>query len=339
VAAASEHGLTVPLGDNATVGLAGITLGGGVGYLSRQHGLTIDSLLAVELVTADGRVVTASAASEPDLFWALRGGGGNFGVVTALEYRLVPAGMVYGGALLLPATRDVLRAIAPLAGGAPRELGVIVNLMPAPPAPFVPAEAIGQPAVVVLGAFNGDAAGGEAAWAPFRALATPIADVVGPMPYAALYRFTEGASRPVANAGRCAFLETLDDAAIDLLLDAYASSPGIQTIIQLRILGGAVADVAADATAYAHRSSPMLVAAMAVAATPDDITEVRAWADGVLAGLHRLATGAYVNFLEDEGEARIRAAYPAPTHRRLAAIKAAWDPENVFRRNQNIRTG
>jgi hypothetical protein len=249
----------------------------------------------------------------------------------------VPAGVVYGGALMLPATRDVLRAIAPLAGAAPRELGLIVNLMPAPPAPFVPADAIGKPAVMVLGAFNGDPAQGEAAWAPFRALARPIADVVGPMPYGALYRFTEGASRPVAGAARCAFLETLDDAAIDMLLDAHAAAPGIQAIIQLRILGGAIADVPAGATAYAHRTAPILVLAMAMAATPDAIADVRAWSEDVLTGLHRLEAGAYVNFLEDEGEARIRAAYPASTHRRLAAVKAAWDPDNVFRRNQNIR--
>ncbi|MEI7743450.1 MAG: FAD-binding protein [Chloroflexota bacterium] len=336
VRAAGEHGMTVALGDNATVGIAGITLGGGVGYLSRAHGLTIDSLLAVELVTADGRVVTASATSEPELFWALRGGGGNFGVVTALEYRMIPAGMVYGGALVLPATRDVLVSVARLADNAPRELGVLVNVMPAPPAPFVPAEAIGKPAVMVVGVYNGDAAAGAAAWAPFRALATPIADTVGPLPYPAIYRFSEAASRPMTTADRSTFVDVLDDDVAGFLLDAFALSPGVQTIIQLRVLGGAVADTPADATAYGHRDARLLVVAIAAAATPDGAAAVIAWADAVLAGLQPRGTGVYVSFLEDEGDARIRAAYPADTLSRLSRVKAAWDPDNVFHHNQNI---
>jgi FAD/FMN-containing dehydrogenase len=335
--AAAVYGLTVPFGDTASVGIAGITLGGGLGYLSRQHGLTIDNVLAIELVTADGRVVTASEASEPELFWALRGGGGNFGVVTAVEYRLVEAGNVYGGGLLLPATWNVLRGLAPLAGAAPRELGIIANYMPAPPAPFVPAEAVGQPVVAILGVFNGDPAAGEAAWAPFRALATPIADTVGLMPYPVIYKYTEAASLPTVSAHRSVFLDTVDDTVVEALRDAYAASPAPMTMLQLRVLGGAIADVPNGATAYAHRTAPALVFAYAATPDPAAIDACRRWADEFLDRLRSRGIGTYVNFLEDEGEARIRDAYPASTYRRLAAVKAAWDPQNVFRRNQNIR--
>ena len=336
-AAAHEHGMTVPFGDASTVGIAGITLGGGIGYLARKEGMTIDHLVSVELVTAGGRVVTASADAEPELFWAVRGGGGNFGIATSFEYDLVDAGLVYGGGLILPATWNVLRGIAPLAAAAPEGLTVIANYMPAPPAPFVPASILGQPIVMLLGVYAGDRAGGEAAWAPFRALAEPIADLVGPMPYPAVYAFTEGATVPAPSVNRSILLETVDDDVIEALRDAYTSSPGKITLIQIRVLGGAMARVASDATAFAHRRAPVLVIAIATAESPDAMAPVLAWGDDVLARLRPKGIGAYANFLEAEGEARIREAYPASTYRRLAAAKAAWDPDNVFRRNQNIR--
>jgi FAD/FMN-containing dehydrogenase len=335
--AAHEHGLTVPFGDSAAVGIAGIALGGGMGYLSRQHGLTVDHLVSAELVTADGRFVTASTEVEPELFWAIRGGGGNFGVVTSLEFAMVEAGMVYGGALLLPPTPDVLRAVTPLAGAAPRELGIIANVMPAPPAPFVPPEIVGQPVVVIVGCYNGGAEAGEAAWAPFRALARPIADVVGPLPYPALYRFTEAAAVPVVSVSRSMFVDVVDDTVVGTLREAYLASPGVRTVVQVRVLGGAVADVAGSATAYAHRKAPAHILAVATAATPEDAGPCRDWADEMLHQLRGRGVGAYANFLEDEGEVRVRDAYPNTTYRRLAAVKAAWDPDNVFHRNQNIR--
>jgi FAD/FMN-containing dehydrogenase len=337
VAAAHAHGLTVPFGDTSTVGVAGITLGGGIGYLTRKEGMTIDRLVSVDLVTADGRVVTASADSEPELFWALRGGGGNFGVATAFEYDLVDAGVVYGGGLLLPATWNVLRGIAPLAAAAPEELTVIANYMPAPPAPFVPASMVGRPIVAVLGAFAGDLANGESAWAPFRALGEPVADIVGPMPYPAIYKFTERAAAPAPSVNRSILLETVDDEVIEALRDAYASSPGVMTLIQIRVLGGAMARVPSDATAFAHREAPVAIVALTAAESPAEMGPALRWGDHVLAGLRPKGIGAYSNFLEEEGEARIREAYPASTYRRLAAAKAAWDPDNVFHRNQNIR--
>lgn len=337
IEAAHQHGMTVPLGDSGSVGVAGITLGGGFGYLSRQHGLTVDNLVSADLVTADGRCVTASAESEPELFWAIRGGGGNFGVVTSLEFTMVEAGEVYGGTLLLPATQNVLRGIAPLAGAAARELGVIANLMPAPRAPFVPPEMVGRPVVVVAGVYNGDPALGAAAWAPFRALARPVADALGPMPFPAIYRLTAGAGKPSASVSRSMFVEVLDDTVVDVLRHAYETAPGTRAMVQVRILGGAIGDRPGDSTAYAHRAAPVHVTAQATASSPEALGPCRAWADELLDGLRGRSIGAYVNYLEDEGEARVREAYPARTHRRLAAAKAVWDPDNVFRHNHNIR--
>jgi hypothetical protein len=337
VAATHEFGMTVPFGDTASVGIAGITLGGGVGFLSRRDGMTIDHLLAVELVTADGRLVRASADSESELFWGLRGGGGNFGIATAFEYGMVDAGIVYGGALLLPATWNVLRGIAPIAASAPEGLTVIANYMPAPPAPFVPPEMIGQPVVVILGAFAGDLAEGEAAWAPFRALAKPVVDVVGPIPYPALYRFTEAASAPGPTVNRSVYLETIDDSVIEAMRDAYETSPGIMTLLQIRVLGGAVARVPAGDTAIAHRQAPIALFGMTRLGSLDALPAAVAWGDALLGKLQVKSVGVYSNFLEDEGEACVREAYPARTYRRLAALKTVWDPQNVFRRNCNIR--
>jgi FAD/FMN-containing dehydrogenase len=188
--ALTPHGLAVPFGDTASVGIAGITLGGGIGYLARKHGLTIDSLVAAEIVTADGAVVMASEDEHPDLFWALRGGGGNFGIVTRFCYRLSPVGEVLGGALVLPATRDVLRGLVPIASAAPDELTVIAQLMAAPPAPGVPAEHVGAPSLVLLFVYAGDPEAGRAAIEPFRRIATPLAEMVAPMPYAGIYEIS-----------------------------------------------------------------------------------------------------------------------------------------------------
>ncbi|HEX7172186.1 MAG TPA: FAD-binding oxidoreductase, partial [Candidatus Limnocylindria bacterium] len=185
--ALSEHGMAIPFGDTGSVGVAGITLGGGIGYLARKYGLTVDSLLAAELVTADGAVRMVSATKHPDLFWAIRGGGGNFGVATRFQYRLSPVGEVLGGALFLPATRDVVRSLVPIASSAPEELTVIAELMAAPPVPFIPAEHHGKPTLVVLFVYAGEPEEGHAAIAPFRAVATPYGEAVMPMPYPDIY--------------------------------------------------------------------------------------------------------------------------------------------------------
>lgn len=334
----AEHGLAIPFGDTASVGVGGITLGGGIGYLVRRHGLTVDSLVAAEIVTADGEVLMASDTEHPDLFWAIRGGGGNFGVVTRFRFRLSPVGEVLGGALFFPANRDVLRSLVPIASSAPEELTVIAQLMAAPPAPFVPPERVGQPAVVLLFVYAGDPEAGHAAIAPFRGVAAPFAELVAPMPYPGIYEFTREAEAPVPSTTRSVFLDTLDDAAVDAILVAFADAPPA-TMVQLRVLGGAMARVPAEATAFAHRSAAAQATIINMLVDPEGADAAISWNRGLFDALEPRSSGVYVNFLEDEGDARIRAAYPGGTYGRLAAVKRRYDHYNLFRRNQNIRPG
>ena len=220
--AAAAHGLATPFGDTGSVGIAGLTLGGGIGWLVRRHGLAIDALVSVEIVTADGRLLTASATEHPDLFWAVRGGGGNFGVVTRFQYRLYPVPQIFGGALFMPATREVLQALQPIAASAPEELTTISFLMAAPPAPFIPAEVHFQPTLAIMFVYDGDPEAGAAAIAPFRQVATPLAELVMPMPYPGIYEMLRDAEQRGPASHRSLFLDTLDDAAIDEILARHA---------------------------------------------------------------------------------------------------------------------
>lgn len=331
--AAAEHGLAVGFGDAGSVGVAGITLGGGVGYLSRAQGLTIDNLLAADVVLADGRAVRADATSHPDLFWALRGGGGNFGVVTRLQYRLHPVPEVTGGILVLPATPEVVAGIVTAGQEAPEQLGLIANVMPCPPMPFVPPEHHGRLVVMALVCFAGLADDATAALAPVRALATPIADLLRPIAYPEMFPPEDPSYRPVA-LSRTLFLERVDADLAARVLDLLAEPEGMR-VVQLRPLGGAIARVPDDATAYAHRSAPLMVN-VAAFVTGGDRAERLAWIERMLALLDQGVPGAYVNFVGDEGPDRVRDAYPGATWDRLRQVKAAYDPANVFARNQNI---
>jgi FAD/FMN-containing dehydrogenase len=335
--AAAAHGLAIPFGDSGSVGIAGLTLGGGIGWLVRKHGLTIDSLQAVEIVTADGRQLVASEDEHPDLFWAVRGGGGNFGVVTRFQFRLSPVGMTLGGMLVMPATADVLRSYVPIASSAPRELTTIAFFMhAAPPMPFIAPEHHFKPAIALMFVFDGDPEAGMAAIAPFRAVATPLGEVVAPMPYPAIYQFTAEASQRGAGVMRSAFLEVLDDAAIDTILAEMSVAPGqAMHFTQLRVIGGAMGDVPADATAFAHRDAGIMIAIHA--GYEAERAPAETWIDRYFGALAPKTSGVYSNFLEDEGETRIREAYPAGAYERLVDVKRRYDPANVFRRNQNIR--
>ena len=334
--ALAEHGLAVGFGDTGTVGIGGITLGGGVGYLVRKHGLTIDSLLAAEIVTADGEVLRVDATSHPDLFWAIRGGGGNFGVATRFQYRLVDLPSFVGGMLVLPATAETVAGFIAAAEAAPEELTTIANVMNAPPMPFLPEEVHGQ--VVILGmlAYAGDADAGERAIAPFRALATPLADMVKPSPYQDMYP-PEGEEEyhPTAEA-LTMFIDRVDRDVAQTIVEYLDKSDASLRAAQLRVLGGAMARVPADATAFAHRASRIMVNVAAFYEGEDDRRERAAWVADFVDALRQGDDGAYVNFLVDEGEERIRAAYPGSTWDRLASVKARYDPTNVFHRNQNI---
>jgi len=333
--AAAAHGLATGFGDTGTVGIGGITLGGGVGYLVRKHGLTIDNLLAAEVVTADGRLLRADAETHPDLFWAIRGGGGNFGVATRFQFRLHELETIVGGMLMLPATPEVIEGFIVEAEAAPDELSAIVNIMPAPPMPFVPEEDHGRLVVMAMLVYAGGVEAGERAVAPFRALATPIADMVKPMRYPEIYPPEEGGFHPVAVA-HTMFIDTVDRRTAETIVDHLQASTAMMAVTQLRVLGGEAARVPVEATAFAHRRRRVLANVAALYQNPDEAAVHEAWASGFAAALQQGGAGVYVNFLGNEGEARVREAYPGATWDRLRAIKARYDPTNLFRLNQNI---
>jgi FAD/FMN-containing dehydrogenase len=332
---AAEHGLAVGFGDTGSVGIGGITLGGGVGFLSRKYGLTIDDLLAAEVVTADGELLEVNDGSHPDLFWAIRGGGGNFGVATRFRFRLHELGTILGGMLILPATPETISGFLTAVDQAPDELTTIANVMTAPPMPFVPEEYHGKPILLGLITFAGDPEAGSAAVAPLRDLAEPIADMVRPMSYPEMYMPDEEEYHPVG-AVRNMFVDELGDAHSEAILEALGSSTAMMSAVQIRVLGGAVSRVPADATAYAHRDRRMMINVAALFETPEQAARNEDWVENLASTLRGDSRGAYVNFLGDEGEGRVREAYPGDTWDRLREIKARYDPSNLFRHDQNI---
>jgi FAD/FMN-containing dehydrogenase len=335
-AAAGEHGLATGFGDTASVGIGGITLSGGVGLLVRTFGLTIDDLLAAEIVTADGELLRIDEQTDPDLFWAIRGGGGNFGVITRFRFRLHDLPSVVGGILILPATPDVVASFIDAAVGAPEELSTIANVLPAPPMPFVPQEHHGKLVVMALMAYAGETEAGQRAIAPLRSLATPIADMVRPMPYPDIYPPEQPGFHPIATA-RTMFVDEIDHSGIEMMLERLETSTAMMPAVQIRVLGEAMARVPEDATAFAHRDRRFMVNVAALYERPEEHEMYAPWVADLAAQLQRGPVGAYVGFLGDEGEARIHDAYPKPTWDRLAEVKARYDPGNLFRLNQNVR--
>jgi FAD/FMN-containing dehydrogenase len=335
-AQAAKHGLTTGFGDTGSVGIAGLTLGGGIGWLVRKHGLTIDDLLAVELVTADGERLRVDSDRHPDLFWALRGGGGNYGVVTRLEYRLHEIDTILGGLLVLPASPGILGAFTAAADDAPDELSTIAILARLPPLPFVSAEHHGQLALMVRLAYAGHLEHGQQALAPLRALATPLADAITPMPYQQLYPAEGPNPQRVRMATRSMFLDELDVRAAATIFERMQAQPSPTTAVQIRVLGGAMARVPADASAFAHRNRSMMLTFVANHQDVAQAASHEAWVADSLAALRPDARGVHVSFLGDEGSARVHEAYPAATYQRLAAIKRRYDPTNLFHVTQNI---
>ena len=333
--AVAAHGLAIGFGDTGSVGIGGITLGGGVGYLVRAHGLTIDSLLAAEIVTADGEIVRADAETHHDLFWAIRGGGGNFGVATRFLYRLHPVGQVTGGLLILPATAETVAGFIAAAAAAPGSLSTIANVMPCPPMPFIAEEHHGQ--IVILGIMcdSGPIEAGPGVIAPFRALATPLADMVHPISYPEIYPPDDPDYHPLA-ISRNLFMDTIGLEEAATMLAALEASDAAMRVAQLRVLGGAYARVAPASTAYAHRDRPIMVNVASFYEGAEDKDVRERWVTELAEALRQGPDAAYVNFVADEGEDRIHAAYPGATWDRLAAIKARYDADNLFRSNQNV---
>jgi FAD/FMN-containing dehydrogenase len=334
-----DHGLAVGFGDAGSVGIGGITLGGGVGFLARKHGLTIDSVLAAEIVTADGRVLQVDSESHPDLFWAIRGGGGNFGVVTRFKFALAEVDQIYGGMLMLPAEPEVIRSFVELADAAPKELSAIANVMKAPPMPFLPEEQHGKPVLFGIMVYSGDPDAGVEVLSPFRALADPILDTLAPMRYPEIYEMMgeeEDAPMPAGMLVRSTFTDIFDDESAEAITEYVGGSTADMAVAQLRVLGGAVATVPGDATAYAHRNRRIMANVAAMFSEPAETSLHEQAADHLVARLSRDTGGVYVNFLGEEGEARVRDAYPGPTWERLREVKRRYDPTNLFRLNQNI---
>jgi FAD/FMN-containing dehydrogenase len=333
--AAAEHGLATGFGDTASVGIGGITLGGGVGFLVRKHGLTIDDLLAAEVVTADGRILEVDEEHHPDLFWAIRGGGGNFGVATRFRFRLHELPQVVGGMLFLPATPEVVASFMQLAEEAPEELSAIANVMPAPPMPFIPEKAHGKTILMAMMVYAGEAEPGQRAVAPFRELAEPIADMLRPMSYPEIYPPEEGGYHPTGTVHNM-FVDRIDRDDAATILDHLERSTAMMRATQLRVLGGAMARVPADATAFAHRSARIMVNVAALYERPEELEVHRDWVRGLADAIHQGSDAAYVNFVGDEGPERVRASYPDATWQRLVEVKTTYDPTNLFHMNQNI---
>jgi FAD/FMN-containing dehydrogenase len=333
--AAGEHGLATGFGDTGTVGIGGITLFGGVGLLVRKHGLTIDDLLAAEIVTAAGRRIYVDADNEPDLFWALRGGGGNFGVATRLKFRLHELREFVGGELILPASPELIAAFVAEAQAAPEELSTIANVMVAPPIPFLPEAAHGKLILMATMAYAGPADEAERVLAPFRALATPVADMVRPMDYGGVYPPDDPSFRPIP-AIRTQYLQGVDLGTAETIVERLTNHDAPMAGVQLRALGGAMARVPADATAYGHRDKRVMANVMMVAESLERLPDRTAWVEEVAARLNQGDDAVYAGFLAEEGEARVRAGYPAATWERLTRVKAEHDPDNLFRVNQNI---
>ncbi|HVA87539.1 MAG TPA: FAD-binding oxidoreductase [Candidatus Saccharimonadales bacterium] len=339
-AATARSGLATTGGLVSTTGIAGFTLGGGIGWLMRRHGLTCDNLLLAEVLTADGERVPASEQENADLFWALRGGGGNFGIVTAFTYRLHPVATVLGGLVLHEAARaaDLYRFFREFTADAPDELTAMVVFLTAPPAPFVPPALQGKPAVALVVCYTGDPAQGERVVAPIRRYGPPIADVIGSVPYPALQQmFDQGAPAGLRNYWKSGYMRALDDHAIETIVAHAAAAPSPLTQVHLHQLGGAVSRVAPDATAFAHRSAPFVLNIVGTwAEQADDDTNVL-WTRTFWSAIEPATEGAYLNFLGDEGPERIRAAYEPAAYERLVAVKNRYDPTNAFRLNQNVR--
>ena len=329
-----ECGLGTGLGDTGSVGIGGITLAGGIGYLVRKYGLTVDDLLAADVVTADGELVRTSVSSEPDLFWAIRGGGGNFGVVTRLQLRLHEVSRIVGGMLVMPATPAVISGFLEAANAAPDELSTIANVMLAPPMPFIPDDAHGEPILIVQMAYAGPVEHGESVLAPVRALAEPYADMIRPMRYPELYEGPEQAARFASGANF--FADSLAPGGAEAILEELRCSTATMRVVQLRVLGGAIARVPNDATAFAHRDRSLFVNVAAMYADGAEQATHDGWVDGIADALGNDGAGGYVGFLGDEDESTIRAAYPGPTWDRLRELKGRYDPDNVFRLNHNI---
>jgi FAD/FMN-containing dehydrogenase len=338
--ATHEHGLATTGGIISTTGIGGLTLGGGIGYLARAFGLACDNLVAAEVVTADARRLTASESENEDLFWALRGGGGNFGVVTAFEYRLHPVEQVYGGPILyeLDDAATVLEFYRDYIKDAPRELGGFPAWQIAPPLPFIPEDRHGEPFLIFVACWAGPIDQGEAALAPFHEVAPVVAEMVGPMPYPAINSaFDALVPAGLQHYWKANFVKELTDEAIAAHLEHGPKVPAVNSTVHIYPINGAVQDVSSDATAFAYRDANFATVIAGMWPDPADNEANTAWVRDFYEATAPLSEeGGYINFMAEDDQARIRVNYKG-NYDRLVEIKREYDPDNIFRVNQNIQ--
>lgn len=337
--AAWHFGLATPGGVLSTTGVAGLGLGGGFGHLTRSFGLVVDNIRAMDVVTADGRLVRASADENDDLFWALRGGGGNFGVVTRFELQLHDVPALYGGPIFYPAhvAGEVMRAYRDIIADAPLEMSAFFAFHEAPPAPFVPEPLVGHKACAIVVAYTGPAEHAEAAVKSIREAGPVALDLAGPIPYPALNSMFDGLlPHGLHHYWKADFVDELTDAAIEIHAERGPEVPNFLSLMHLYPLDGAVHDVAPDATAFSHRGAKFAHIIAGIDSDGANLPAHREWVRDYWSALHpHSSEAAYVNFMMDEGQDRIRASY-GDNYDRLAEIKAKWDPTNLFHMNQNI---
>jgi len=324
-------GLAVPCGVVSKTGIAGLTLGGGVGWLVRKHGLTCDNVLSFDVVTTEGKARVASSGENPDLFWALRGGGGNFGIVTSFEYRLHPVNIVLGGLIMHPRNQaaELLRFYRTFTQGAPEELTLYAVMLHTPD---------GIPAVAIAGCYCGDLAEGEKVLKPVRAFGVPMVDAFQPMPFPVMQSLLDGAFPDgTQNYWKSTFLRELSDAAIDVMVEHVNRATSPLTAVVIEYYGGAASRIGVADTAFAHRRAEYDVGIMTQWIDPAESPRHVEWTRQMFDALRPYSSGAYLlNFLDQEGDETIKAAF-GPNYDRLAAVKKKYDPANFFRLNQNIR--
>jgi hypothetical protein len=338
--ATHAFGLAVPAGIISTTGVAGLTLGGGIGYLTRRYGLTIDNLLAVEMVLADGRFVTASARENSDLFWAVRGGGGNFGVVTSFLFRGQPVHTVYGGPILWPMedAAEIMRWYRAFIAKAPDDLYGFFAFLTVPPAAPFPEHLHNKKMCGIVWCYTGPIKKAEKIFKPIRSLKTPALDMVGPIPYPALQSMHDGLYPPGHQwYWKADFVRALSDEAIAIHVQHAANLPSMQSTMHLYPINGAASRIKNSATPWGYRDATWSSVIVGVDPDPANKEKISTWAKQYWSALHPYsAGGAYVNFMMEEGEDRIRATY-GKNYDRLAKIKKRYDPGNLFRVNQNIK--
>ena len=336
--AAYERGRAVSFGDTGSVGLGGLVLGGGIGWLLRKYGLTVDSLLEAEMVTADGELITASADEHADLFWALRGGGGNFGVVTRYKLALRPIGAVLHGMLLMPATRDNIHQVMAIGSAAPDDLTLMPYVMAIPPMDEVPASEHGKLGLWVDSLWAGEAKEGASVLASLRRLGPVLMDTVAEKPYPDVYPPPAEGSERGGWTSSSIFLDPIGDDVLDVVEQAMSAAPPHDCLVIFRILGGAAGRVPADATAFGWRDERLLAWIIGAHGEADQspMPALRTWVSDFRAALATRGRGAFVSFLGDDSPEMVAAAYPVATFARLRRVKRRYDPANVFQRNHNI---